>query len=129
MVPSIPRKKIQDAKANDFFNTILKVVQNAANGKSDLEVTSKLKYKFEDAGAIMVDGSAGAIEVTASDADADATVIMTLDTFKKLQTKELDAMSAMGSGLMKIEGNMGLLMMAQPLMKAMGEEFKKMNDA
>ena len=82
---SIPRKKLQDAKTSDFFNSILKAVQNAANGKSDLGVTSTLKYKFEDAGAILIDGSSGAIKVTANDADAEATVIMTLDTFKKLQ--------------------------------------------
>ena len=41
---------------------------------------------------------------------------MTMDTFSKLATKELDFMAAMGQQLIKVDGNMAVLMGLKPLM-------------
>ena len=123
--PSIPRKNLADAKSKDAFNTIFNTLKDTVDGKGDLGFNESMKYKFEDSGSIVIDGTSGAIKVSESDSDAAVTVIMSIDTFKKMQSKELEPMAAMGSGLMKIEGNMGLLMAAQGLMKAIGEAFSK----
>ena len=62
-----------------------------------------------------------------SDVDAGVTILMSLDTWNKLQSEELELMGAMGAGLMKVEGNMQLMMTtARPVMKAINEAFKKL---
>ena len=124
--PSIPRKKLGNAKTTDAFNSILKTMQDAVNGNSELGFDDTVKYVFENAGSILIDGRSGAIEVSSSDAEASLSISMSIDTFKKLQTKELEPMAAMGSGLMKLDGNMGLMMTTgKGVMKAISEAFKK----
>ena len=56
------------------------------------------------------------MNIIAEDRDADATLSMTMDTFGKLRSKELDFMAAMGQQLIKIDGNMAVLMGMKPLM-------------
>ena len=47
---------------------------------------------------------------------------MTLETFGKLRSKELDFMTGMGQQLIKVEGDMAVLMGMQAIMKKMQEE-------
>ena len=77
---------------------------------------------FEGAGVVVFDGTAGTMSISTEDQEAECTVSMTMETFSKLRSKELDFMTAMGEQLVKIEGNMAVLMGMQVIMKKMQQE-------
>ena len=77
---------------------------------------NSVKWNFEGAGQVVFDGSSGTMNIIAEDRDADATLSMTMDTFGKLSSKELDFMTAMGQQLIQVDGNMAVLMGMKPLM-------------
>lgn len=112
---SIPRKKLQDAKKNDAFHQFVERAKKNLQGE-DVGFKNSVKWNFEGAGIVVFDGSGGTIDVISEDRDADATLSMTMDTFSKLATKELDFMAAMGQQLIKVDGNMAVLMGLKPLM-------------
>jgi len=74
----------------------------------------KVKFDFGDEGKLLIDGPGG----TASndDGDADATIKVTWDDFKKLQAGELDGTMAFMQGKLKVDGDMSVAMQLQSLM-------------
>ena len=100
-----------------FVNIAKKKLQG-----QDVGFASKLKLKFENVGCVLFDGTSGVIDISTEDSEANATISMSLDTFGKIQSKELDFMSAMGEQLITIDGDMAVLMGGMPkIMKKMEE--------
>ena len=71
----------------------------------------RIKFDFGDDGAILLDGVAAA--VTTGDGDADTTIMMSFDNFKKMAKGELNAATAFMMGKIKISGDMALAMQLQ----------------
>ena len=95
--------------------------KEALQGKN-VGFTSILKMDFENVGVVVFDGTAGTMDVKTENVEANATISMTLETFGKLRSKELDFMTGMGQQLIKIDGDMAVLMGMQAIMKKMQEE-------
>jgi putative sterol carrier protein len=67
----------------------------------------KLKFRLDD-DIILIDGSADENILTDSDEDADCTIIMSKDTYGKLQRNEIKPMIATLTGKIKIKGDLNL---------------------
>lgn len=71
----------------------------------------RIKFDFGGDGVILLDGVAGAVSNTES--DADTSIKISFDNFKKLARGELNATTAFMMGKIKISGDMGLAMQLQ----------------
>ncbi len=78
------------------------------------DFTKKVKFDFGDIGKLFIDGAAG--NVDNSDSDADATVSVDWDDFKKLAAGEMDPTMAFMQGKLKVAGDMSVAMQLQSLM-------------
>jgi putative sterol carrier protein len=67
----------------------------------------RLKFRLDD-DIILIDGSADENILTDSDEDADCTIIMSKDTYGKLQRNEIKPMIATLTGKIKIKGDLNL---------------------
>ena len=78
------------------------------------DFTKTVKFDFGDVGKLLIDGAAG----TASndDGDADATISVDWDDFKKLAAGEMDGTMAFMQGKLKVAGDMSVAMQLQSLM-------------
>lgn len=89
---------------------VTKAAQNAPNlGKS-------IKLQLDE-GTIFIDMTGDTAQVSNEDKDADTVVITTVDVLDQLRSGQLNAMTAMMSGKVKIKGDMGLAMQLQGLLK------------
>jgi putative sterol carrier protein len=70
---------------------------------SGLDAT--IKFVFENGEIIFIDGRSLPNSVTNDDNPADVTLKMSLETLNKLRRKELNAMMAVMTGTIKLEGN------------------------
>lgn len=70
-------------------------------------IGKKLKFNLDE-GVILIDGSGGENMVSAEDLDADCTISMSIDTWLKLQNKEIKPFVAVMKGKMKVKGDVGL---------------------
>ncbi len=78
---------------------------------------NSVKFVFSE-GVIHVDGTAGGNNVvTNEDKPAQCTIKMTLDDFKSMAAGQLDGMTAFMTGKLKIEGDMGVAMKLQGLLR------------
>jgi len=84
----------------------------ALAGGSDF--TKKVKFDFGDVGKLFIDGEAGT--ATNDDGEADATVSVDWDDFKKLASGEMDGTMAFMQGKLKVAGDMSVAMQLQGLM-------------
>ena len=75
-----------------------------------------LKLDFKGEGFIHVDGQA----VTNDDAPADCTVVVSREDLEALAKGELDPMSAMLRGRLKIKGDMAVAMQLQSMLRGQG---------
>jgi len=75
----------------------------------------KLKFRLDDE-VILIDGSNAANVVSDSDEDADCTIIMSVDTYLKIQHKQLKPMIATLTGKLKVKGDIGLAQKLKQLM-------------
>lgn len=75
-----------------------------------------LKVDFKGEGFIHVDGAV----VTNADAPADCTVVVSLDDLAAMAKGELDPMSAMMRGRLKIKGDMSVAMKLQSMLRQRG---------
>jgi len=78
-------------------------------------IGKKLKFKLDDA-VILIDGSGGTNTVTDANADADCTIIMSVDTYLKIQRKQIKPMIATLTGKLKVKGDIGLAQKLKQLM-------------
>ena len=91
------------------------VVEQFAKQASNVSpIGAKIKFVLDDQ-SLLIDGTGEENVVTADDADADCTIITSLDTLQKLQKGDLNPMMAVMSGKVKIKGDMGLAMKLQSL--------------
>jgi len=70
---------------------------------SGLDAT--IKFVFENGEIIYIDGKGTPNSVTNNDNPADVTLKMSIETLNKLRRKELNAMMAVMTGTIKLEGN------------------------
>jgi len=64
---------------------------------------------------MLIDGTGATNQIAINDADADCTVSLSLTDFVSLTKGELNAMNAVMSGRIKIEGDMNVAMKLQTL--------------
>ena len=94
------------------------------------ELTAKMKegaskksafgnsVKFStDQGVVYIDGNQTPPAVSNDDKDADCTIKMDFDNFVDLIGGKLDGMSAFMTGKLKIEGDMGVAMKLQSILR------------
>lgn len=89
-------------------------VRNALQDRPGLPKSLKLDFKGE--GFIHVDGQA----VTNDDAPADCTVTVSREDLLAMAKGELDPMSAMLRGRLKIKGDMAVAMQLQSMLRGRG---------
>lgn len=78
------------------------------------DFTKKVKFDFGDVGKLFIDGEAGT--ATNEDGEADATISVDWDDFKKLAAGEMDGTMAFMQGKLKVAGDMSVAMQLQSLM-------------
>jgi putative sterol carrier protein len=71
----------------------------------------RVKFDFGNTGVILLDGVAEVVSNT--DQDADTTIRISFDNFKKLAKGELNATTAFMMGKLKVAGDMGVAMQLQ----------------
>ena len=77
-----------------------------------------LKFDFGEPGSIFVDGESEPNAVTSGDGKtADCTITLSLDTFERLISRQLDPTSAFMQGKLRIAGDMGLAMKLSPILQ------------
>ena len=94
------------------------------------EITAKMKdgaskktafgntVKFAtDQGVVYIDGNATPPAVSNDDKDADCTLKMDFSDFSDLIERKLDGMTAFMTGKLKIEGDMGVAMKLQSILR------------
>ena len=78
-------------------------------------IGKRLKFKLDDH-VILIDGSDDQNTVLDSDEDADCTITMSIETYLKLQRKEIKPMIATLTGKLKVKGDIGLAQKLKQLM-------------
>jgi putative sterol carrier protein len=71
----------------------------------DSGLNAVIKFLFDDGGIICIDGKSVPNSVTNEDNPADVTLKMSVETLNKLRRKELNAMMAVMTGAIKLEGD------------------------
>ena len=74
------------------------------------------KLNISDLGIILIDGSGQKITISAEDQEANVTLTMNHDTWKKITQGELDGVSAFMQGLMTVEGDQSIAMVLGDLL-------------
>ena len=98
------------ATISDITTRLRGALQNGAGlGKS-------LKIDFKGEGFIHIDGAV----VSNDDAPADCTVLVSLEDLTAMAKGELDPMSAMMRGRLKIQGDMSVAMKLQSILRGGG---------
>ena len=105
------------------LSEITKKVNELARDTSG-EMESKVKFVFQD-GCVFIDDTVNPPIVNNEDSDANCTITINNDDFKKLLDKELSSMSAFMSGKMKIDGDMTV---AMKLSSMFGENIKSAHE-
>lgn len=98
------------------INIILAGVQKNASGADPIGNT--LKFDFGDNDLIYIDGTGveNTVTIIEEDKDADCVIIVSKENFIKLTTGDLNPMTAVMMGQIKIKGNMGVAMKLQSLL-------------
>ena len=87
----------------------------AENIKKIDPIGKKLKFKL-DGHIILIDGSGDSNEIHDKDEDAHCTITMSVETYLKLQRKEIKPMIATLTGKLKVKGDIGLAQKLKQLM-------------
>ncbi|MDA0367457.1 MAG: SCP2 sterol-binding domain-containing protein [Proteobacteria bacterium] len=75
-----------------------------------------IKFDFGDDGIIFLDGEATPNTVSNEDREADCTITLTFENFKKLVDGDLNPTTAFMMGKLKIDGSMSIAMKLQGLL-------------
>ncbi len=87
---------------------------------ADSGLNAKLKFDFEGAGQVFIDGRATPNSVSNSNETADCTIVVSLDTFQKMLKRELDPTTAFMQGKLKVNGDMSVAMRLGPILQKAG---------
>jgi len=68
----------------------------------------KVRFDLTDGGSILLDASAGGVEVEEAAGEADAVLKLSTDTLDKLITGRIGPMLAFSTGRLKVEGSRGV---------------------
>ncbi|MEQ8246246.1 MAG: SCP2 sterol-binding domain-containing protein [Alphaproteobacteria bacterium] len=79
-------------------------------------IDATIKFDFGDDGIIFFDGEATPNTVTNDDREADCTIRLSFENFKKLVDGDLNPTTAFMMGKIKIDGSMGIAMKLQKLL-------------
>ena len=94
--------------------TVAEITDRIRNGLKDRPGLPKsLKLDFKGEGFIHVDGQA----VTNDDAPADCTVVVSREDLEAMAKGQLDPMTAMLRGRLKIKGDMAVAMQLQQMLR------------
>ena len=74
-----------------------------------------VKLDFGDQGLVLLDGTNN--QVSENDGAADTTIKTSWDDWTKMASGELDGMTAVMTGKLKIEGDMGVAMKLQSILR------------
>jgi len=97
--------------------TVADITDRIRQGLKDRPGLGKsLKLDFKGEGFIHVDGQ----NVTNDDAPADCTVVVAREDLEAMARGELDPMSAMLRGRLKIKGDMAVAMQLQSMLRGRG---------
>ena len=96
-----------------MIDSIFNELQNKANDVDAIGGT--IKFVIDDT-IVFVDGSGNKNVVSNSNEDADCTISTSATALKDMQTGDLNPMTAVMSGKVKISGDMSLAMKVQSLM-------------
>jgi len=77
--------------------------------KNSGKIESKFKFVLDD-GCIYIDDTLSPPNISNDDLEADCTITINNENFKKLLDKEIDSMQAFMTGKMKIDGEMTVAM-------------------
>ena len=94
-------------------DSIFSELQDKANEADAIGGT--IKFVIDDT-VVFVDGTGSKNLVSNSNEDADCTISTTATALKDMQSGDLNPMTAVMSGKVKISGDMGLAMKVQSLM-------------
>ena len=94
-------------------DSIFNELQDKANEADAIGGT--IKFVIDDT-VVFVDGTGSKNLVSNSNEDADCTISTTATALKDMQSGDLNPMTAVMSGKVKIHGDMGLAMKVQSLM-------------
>lgn len=78
-------------------------------------IEKKLKFKLDEQ-FIVIDGSGDENVLRDADEEANTTITMSVDTYLKLQRKEIKPMIATLTGKIKVKGDIGLAQKLKQLM-------------
>lgn len=73
-------------------------------------LNAKVKVNFGDDGVIFVDATQNPAEISNEDAEADTTLLCSVDTFKGILEGTQDPNIAFMMGKLKVQGSMGIAM-------------------
>ena len=90
------------------LDTVTGIVREKVGDDSGLGAS--VKFDFGDDGILLIDGNATPNTVTNDDGEADTTVTMSLDDFKKMAAGDLDPTTAFMMGKIKVSGDMTVAM-------------------
>ena len=77
-----------------------------------------LKFDFGDRGSVFIDGKSSPNSVSDGlGQSADCTITLSLETFEKLISRQLDPTSAFMQGKLRVAGDMGLAMKLSPILQ------------
>src|SRR3954451_19824310 len=85
----------------EFFETLPAKVGDKAAG-----VTDSYLFEIRDVGTWLVDVDDGKVTVTEGEAEAEVTIAMSEEIFRKLVAGEQNAMRGVMTGKIKVKGNM-----------------------
>lgn len=100
------------AKPETTFDSLLSGVQSKAGSAASLGKTLKFDFGGQQ---IFIDGSGDANQVSDQNNPADCTINLTMEDFLRLIAGQLNPMSAVMSGKIKIDGDMSVAMKLQTL--------------
>jgi putative sterol carrier protein len=83
----------------------------------DSGLDATLKFDFGDDGVVFVDGASSPNTVSNEDKDADCTMKISKENFLAMVNGDLDGTTAFMMGKLKIEGNMGVAMKLQSVLR------------
>jgi putative sterol carrier protein len=105
-----PKNREQDVSIQDL------ITKMSAGAASKSAFGNTVKFATDE-GAIYIDGKQTPVTVTGDDKPADCTIKMSLSDLSDMIGGKLDGMTAFMTGKLKIEGDMGVAMKLQSILR------------